>query len=129
MTSTKQDTPDNIDEYIAAFPAEVQEILEKIRKMIRESAPEAQETIKYKMPTFTLHGNLVFFAAFKRHISFYPPVTGAVELRSEVSAYEGPKGSLKFPLDRPIPYELIRRIVKFRVQENMDRVEEKRKRK
>lgn len=120
-----QVAPRNIDEYVAGFPQDVQEVLEKIRATIRKVAPEAEETIKYRMPTFTLKGNLVYFAAFKRHIGFYPPVTGARELRDELAGYEGPKGSLKFPLDRPIPYELIGKIVKFRVQENLNPAQEK----
>ena len=117
-----QATPRNIDEYIAALPADVQEVVRKIRMTIREAAPQATETIKYRMPTFIFRGNLVYFAAFKTHIGFYPPVTGSQELRSELAQYEGPKGSLKFPLDRPIPYELISTIVKFRVEENLGRV-------
>ncbi len=111
-------SPRNVDEYIAGFPANVQEILKRIRTTVRLAAPEAQETIKYKMPTFTLNGNLVYFAAFKNHIGMYPPVKGFKEARAELSAYEGPKGSLIFPLDKPIPYDLISRIVKFRVAEN-----------
>ena len=117
--------PRNIDEYIAGFPADVQAILGKIRMTVRVAAPEAKETIKYRMPTFVLQGDLVFFAAFKRHIGFYPPVTGLQKLRNELAPYEGPKGSLKFPLDRPIPYELIGTIVKFRVKENLERAKEK----
>lgn len=111
--------PKTIDEYIAVFPKDVQEILEKIRGTVKKAAPEAQETIKYDMPTFTLNGNLVHFATFKNHIGFFPPVKGLEKYRAELSAYEGPKGSLKFPLDKPIPYELIGEIVSFRVQENL----------
>ena len=114
-----------MDEYIAGFPKEVQEILERIRRTIKKSAPEAEETIKYKMPTFTLNGNLVYFAAFRNHIGFYPPVTGFKEIREELAAYEGPKGSLTFPFDKPIPYDLISRIVKFRVKENLERAKKK----
>ena len=127
MMSTKQTAPTDIDEYIAGFPTEVQEILEQIRRTIRKAAPGAEETIKYKMPTFTLNGNLVYFAAFKNHIGFYPPVTGFAAIRKELSIYEGPKGSLIFPFDEPIPFDLISRIVKFRVKENLTRAEAKRK--
>jgi uncharacterized protein YdhG (YjbR/CyaY superfamily) len=117
--------PKTIDEYIAVFPKDVQEILEKIRGTVKKAAPEAQETIKYDMPTFTLNGNLVHFATFKNHIGFFPPVKGLEKYRAELSAYEGPKGSLKFPLDKPIPYELIGEIVSFRVQENLEKAAKK----
>ena len=122
-----QTAPTTIDEYIADFPRDVQEILEKIRLTIRIAAPDAEETIKYRMPTFTLKGNLVYFAAFKKHIGFYPVPTGIEAFKSELSAYEGGKGSVKFPLDRPIPFDLISRIVKFRVKENLERAKMKRK--
>jgi uncharacterized protein YdhG (YjbR/CyaY superfamily) len=125
-----QTGPRTIDEYIAGFPKDVQEILEKIRMTIRKAAPDAEETIKYKIPTFTLKGNLVYFAAFKKHIGFYPPTsTGNVKFKKEISVYEGAKGSLKFPLVKPIPFGLISRIVKFRVKENLERAEAKRKKK
>ena len=126
MTAEKV-TPKTIDEYIANFPKDVQEVLEKIRMTIRKTAPDAKETIKYQMPTFTLAGNLVYFAAFKKHIGFYPPVKGMVKFKDELSAYEGPKGSLIFRLDKPIPYELISEIVKFRVLEIQERTESKKK--
>lgn len=118
---TNQTSPQNIDEYIAGFTENVQEILQKIRLTIHEAAPEAAETIKYQMPTFTLHGNLVYFAAWKKHIGFYPPVTGDEELKQALAVYEGPKGNLLFPLDQPIPYELITRLVQQRVKENLKR--------
>jgi uncharacterized protein YdhG (YjbR/CyaY superfamily) len=111
--------PTSIDEYIAGFPPEVQEILEKIRATIREAAPEAEETIKYRMPTFTLNGNLVHFAAFKKHIGFYPVPTGIEKFKKELSVYAGGKGSVQFPLDEPIPYDLINSIVRFRTEENL----------
>jgi uncharacterized protein YdhG (YjbR/CyaY superfamily) len=126
---TGQTAPKNIDEYIAGFPQDVQEILGKIRMTIRRAAPDAQETIKYQMPTFTLKGNLVHFAAFKKHIGFYPVPTGIEAFKHELSVYEGGKGSVKFPLDRPIPFGLISRIVKFRVKENLKRAETKAKKK
>jgi len=111
--------PKTIDEYIAACPADVQEILEKIRATIREAAPAAEETISYQMPTFSLYGNLVHFAAFKSHIGFYPIPTGIENFKKELSTYKTGKGSVQFPLDQPMPYDLIRKIVEFRVEENM----------
>ncbi len=126
---TDQTAPKNIDEYIAGFPQDVQEILEKIRLTIRKAAPDAEETIKYRMPTFTLKGNLVYFAAFKKHIGFYPVPTGIEKFKNELSAYEGAKGSVRFPLDKPIPYGLISKIVKFRVKENLTRAEAKERKK
>jgi uncharacterized protein YdhG (YjbR/CyaY superfamily) len=126
---TEQTTPENIDEYIAGFPQDVQEILEKIRLTIRKAAPEAEETISYQIPTFTLKGNLVHFAAFKKHIGFYPTSTGIKRFKNELSVYEGGKGSVKFPLNKPIPFALISKIVKFRVKENLDRAAAKAKKK
>ena len=117
--------PKNIDEYIAGFPQDVQAVLEKIRATVRKAAPDAEETIKYEMPTFMFNGNLVYFAAFKKHIGFYPPPTGLEKYKAEIASYAGPKGSLIFPLDKPIPYDLIHEIVKFRVKENLERVEAK----
>jgi len=124
-----QNVPKTIDEYIAGFPKDIQAILQKIRQTIREAAPEAHEKISYQIPTFTLEGNLVHFAAFKRHIGFYPVPTGIVAFKKELSAYEGGKGSVQFPLDRPIPFDLISRIVKFRVKENLAKAAAKRKEK
>jgi uncharacterized protein YdhG (YjbR/CyaY superfamily) len=108
-----------IDEYIAGFPPDVQAILEKVRQTIHQAAPAAQETINYAIPTFTLHGNLVHFAAFKKHIGFYPTPGGIERFKNELSAYEQAKGSVQFPIDQPIPYDLIGEIVRFRVQENL----------
>src|SRR5438105_4226291 len=99
-----QDVPRTIDEYIAGFPPDVQAILQKIRLTIRKAAPAAEETIKYQMPTFTLNGNLVYFAAFKKHIGFYPIPTGVEKFKQELSAYKTAKGSVQFPLDQPMPY-------------------------
>jgi uncharacterized protein YdhG (YjbR/CyaY superfamily) len=126
---TDQTAPKNIDEYIAGFPRDVQAILEKIRLTVRKAAPDAEETIKYQIPTFTLKGNLVHFAAFKKHIGFYPAPTGIGTFKNELSVYEGAKGSVRFPLDKPIPFALISKIVKFRVKENLDRAEAKQKKK
>lgn len=116
-----QTAPKNIDEYIAGFSGDIQEILAKIRLTIREAAPEAEETIKYQIPTFALKGNLVHFAAFKKHIGFYPAPQGIEQFKDELSVYEGAKGSVKFPLDQPIPFDLISKIVKFRVAENLEK--------
>ncbi len=116
----------NIDDYIASFAPEIQSILERIRLTIREAAPEAQEKISYQMPTFALRGNLVHFAAFKKHVGLYPPVLGDKKLKAEIAPYRGEKGNLKFPLDEAIPYALISRIVKFRVKEQVERAESKR---
>ena len=117
----------NIDEYIAGFPTEIQGILEEVRKTIGAAAPGARETIAYQIPTFTLNGNLVHFAAFKNHIGFYPTPTGIAKFKKQLSAYEGAKGSVQFPLNQPIPYALITRIVKFRVKENLERAAPKRR--
>jgi uncharacterized protein YdhG (YjbR/CyaY superfamily) len=117
---TNQTAPKNIDEYIAGFPNDVREILEKIRMTIRKAAPDAEETISYKMPTFNLKGHyLVYFAAYKNHIGFYAAPRGNAEFKEELSVYEAGKGTLKFPLDKPIPFDLISKIVKFRVKENL----------
>ena len=126
---THQTAAKNIDEYIAGFPNDVQETLEKIRMTIRRAAPAAEETISYQMPTFTLKGNLVHFAAYKKHIGFYPAPRGIEKFRKELSAYKGGKGSVRFPLDEPIPFDLIHKIVKFRVKNNLERAEAGRKKK
>lgn len=109
----------SIDEYIATFPIEIQKILEEIRVTIKSAAPQAEEKISYQMPTFDLKGNLVHFAAFKNHIGFYPTPSGIEKYKKELSIYVGAKGSVQFPSDKPIPYGLISKIVKFRVKENL----------
>ena len=108
----------SVDEYIAAFPVDIQKILEEIRAVIKAAAPQAQEKISYQMPTFFLNGNLVHFAAFKNHIGFYPTPSGIEAFQKELSVYDGAKGSVQFPIDEPMPLKLISRIVKFRVAEN-----------
>ena len=108
----------NIDEYISGFPGEVRIFLQQIRATIKEAAPDAEETIKYGIPTFTLKGNLVHFAAFKNHIGFYPAPTGLEAFKDELSDYKQGKGSVQFPLDQPMPLNLVRRIVKYRVAQN-----------
>ena len=112
--------PKTIDEYIAGFPKDVQDILQKIRGIIKEAAPEAEETIKYQIPTFVLNGNLVHFAAFQKHIGFYPTPSGIEHFKKALAAYNSAKGSVQFPLDSPIPYDLIKKVVRFRVKENRE---------
>ncbi len=114
-----------IDEYIALFPAPVQEIMQTLRKVIKEAAPDATEKISWEMPTFVLHGNLIHFAGHKKHIGLYPGPDGIAAFQEELSEYKGAKGSVQFPYDKPIPYELISRIVKYRVVENIREAEEK----
>ena len=126
---TNQKAPGTIDEFIEGFPEDVRKILKKIRTTIRKAAPGAGEAIKYGIPTFTLKGNLVHFSAYKKHIGFYPTPSGIGKFKKELSVYKGSKGTVRFPLDKPVPYSLIRSIVRFRVQENLERAEAKRKKK
>jgi uncharacterized protein YdhG (YjbR/CyaY superfamily) len=119
------DKAKDIDEYIAGFPNDVQTILEQVRATIKAAAPEAGETISYAIPTFTLNGNLVHFAAFKSHIGFYPTPTGIDEFEQELSVYKQGKGSVQYPLDQPMPLDLITRMVKFRVKKNAEKVAKK----
>jgi uncharacterized protein YdhG (YjbR/CyaY superfamily) len=121
--------PETIDEYISGFPPDVQEKLTRIRSIIHDAAPQAEETIKYQIPTFVLNGNLVHFAAFKSHIGLYPTPSGIEKFKDELKDVEISKGTIRFPLDRPIPYDLISEIVSFRVQENLDRAAAKAKKK
>lgn len=107
-----------IDQYIESFPGGVQKLLTELRSTIRQAAPEAVEKISYRMPTFYLRGNLVHFAAFSRHIGFYPGPSAIVAFQDELKGYKWAKGSVQFPLDRPLPLDLITRIVRFRVEEN-----------
>jgi len=116
---TNSNKPRDIDEYIHTFPDEVQEILENIRQTIKEAAPDAKEKISYGIPTFTLNGNLVHFAGYKKHIGFYPTPSGIEKFKKELTEFESAKGSVKFPLDKPIPYGLIGEITRFRVKENL----------
>lgn len=112
-------TPETIDEYIAAFPPKVQSILEKMRQTIRKAAPDATEKISYRMPTFYLNGNLVHFAAFDHHIGLYPTSSGVSAFRDELTGYKTSKGAIQFPLDEPLPLGLVKKIVAFRVTENI----------
>jgi len=111
----------NIDDYIASFPHETQLILEQLRLTIRKAAPDAKETINYGIPTFTLKGNLVHFAAFKNHVGFYPTPSGIEAFKKELSVYEGAKGSVKFPISELLPFDLVRKIVEFRVKEGLEK--------
>ncbi len=117
---------EGVSGYIAQFPAEVQDVLEKVRATIRKAAPEAIETISYRMPAFKLHGILVYFAAWKHHIGLYPPVSGDEALEQAAAKYAGPKGNLQFPLDQPIPYRLIERIIRWRVKQDTEKAAAKR---
>jgi uncharacterized protein YdhG (YjbR/CyaY superfamily) len=108
----------NIDGYISQFPADVQAVLQEVRETISHAAPEAQETISYQMPAFRQHGILVYFAAWKKHIGMYPPISGDKTLENALARYAGPKGNLQFPLDEPMPFDLIERIVKLRVKQD-----------
>lgn len=119
----------SIDEYISNFPPEVQGILKNLRKVIKESAPDAEEKISYQMPAFALHGNLVYFAAYRNHIGFYPTSSGIDAFKHELLEYKTSKGAVQFPIKKPLPYELISKIVKFRVAENIKKAEEKLKKK
>ena len=110
---------ESIDVYILNAPREIQEVLKMLRKVIKESAPDSQEKISWGMPTFVLHGNLVHFAAHKNHIGFYPGPTGIEEFKNELSTYKSSKGAVQFPIGKPMPYELISKIVKYRVAENI----------
>jgi uncharacterized protein YdhG (YjbR/CyaY superfamily) len=113
--------PQNIDEYIGRFPKDVQEILEKLRQTIRESAPDAEEAISYQMPTFKLNGNLVHFAAYKRHFGFYPAPSAIEQFKDELSGYKTSKGAIQFPINEPLPYALVGEMVKFRVKQNREK--------
>jgi uncharacterized protein YdhG (YjbR/CyaY superfamily) len=116
----KKNNFQTIDEYINSFPRNIQVFLEDIRQTIRTAAPDATETISYQMPTFKLNGNLVHFAAYKNHIGFYPAPSGIEAFKRELSPYKWSKGAVQFPLDRPIPLDLVKKIVVFRVKENLN---------
>src|SRR5437660_934150 len=118
--------PNDIGAYISQFPTDVQKVLQKVRQAIRTAAPEAKEVISYQMPAFRQHGILVYFAAWKKHIGLYPPITGDAATEKAMGKYAGPKGNLQFPLNEPIPYDLINRIVKLRVKQDRETAETKR---
>ena len=111
-----------VDEYIGRFPEEVQTMLEQLRSAIIKAAPEAEEVISYQMPAYKYHGILVYFAAYKKHIGFYPTASGISNFREELSIYKGAKGSVQFPLDQPLPIDLITKIIAFRVKQNTDKI-------
>jgi uncharacterized protein YdhG (YjbR/CyaY superfamily) len=113
--------PKTIDGYIAMFPKNVQDMLKKLRRVIGESAPGAEETISYGIPTFKLNGYLVHFAAYKNHIGFYPTSSGIEAFKKELLSYKWAKGSVQFPLDKPIPFDLVKKIVAYRVKENLSK--------
>jgi uncharacterized protein YdhG (YjbR/CyaY superfamily) len=117
----------SIDEYIAAHPEEIQKLLEEMRAIIKAAAPDAEEKISYQLPTFYQRGNLVHFAAHKNHIGFYPAPSGIYAFTDQLSVYESSKGAVQFPIDKPLPRELISRIVQFRVTENLQKAESKSK--
>lgn len=116
---------ETIDDYIAGFPPGVQKLLRKVRATVRKAAPGAEEGISYRIPVFRFHGDVAYFAAFKKHIGLYPRVSGIRKFKKELSGYQSAKGSVQFPLEQPIPYGLIGRIVKFRVKENLKRAKAK----
>jgi uncharacterized protein YdhG (YjbR/CyaY superfamily) len=109
----------NVDEYIAAFPKDTQLLLEQLRATIRKAVPQVEEMMSYQMPAYKFHGMLVYFAGYKNHIGFYPTSTGIAAFKKELSVYKGAKGSVQFPIDKPLPLRLINKIVKFRVNENL----------
>jgi uncharacterized protein YdhG (YjbR/CyaY superfamily) len=115
--------PENIDEYIANFPAHIQEKLEEIRAVIRKAVPEAEEKISYQMPAFAYKGILVYFAGYTNHIGFYPTSTGVEMFKNELAGYKCSKGTIQFPIDKPLPSDLITKIVIFRLNENLMRAE------
>jgi uncharacterized protein YdhG (YjbR/CyaY superfamily) len=119
------ETPKNIDDYAGRFPKEVQQLLKNMRLAIKKAAPQAKETISYGIPAFTLNGMLVWFAAFKSHIGFYPRASAIAAFKKELSAYKRAKGSVQFPFDEPLPLALVSRIVKFRVQQNLSKSKKK----
>jgi uncharacterized protein YdhG (YjbR/CyaY superfamily) len=123
----KAQKPTDIDGYISTFPADMQAVLKKVGETIRRAAPDAKEVISYQMPAFKQHGILVYFAVWKKHIGLYPPISGDKALEKAVARYAGPKGNLQFPLDDPIPYDLIERIVKLRVKQDNEKAAAKRK--
>ena len=127
MAKTKK--PPDIDGYISLFPEDVQPVLQEVRATIRRAAPNAEETISYQMPAFRQHGILVYFAAWKKHVGLYPPITGDKAIEKAVARYAGPKGNLQFPLDEPMPLALIERIVKLRVKQDEAKAAARRRKK
>jgi uncharacterized protein YdhG (YjbR/CyaY superfamily) len=119
--ATSRKAPKNFDDYLDRFPKDVQQLLRKMRLTVKKAAPQAKEKISYGIPAFTLNGMLVWFAAFKNHIGFYPRTSAIASFKKELSRYKGAKGSVQFPFDQPLPFPLISRIVKFRLKENLSK--------
>ena len=117
MATARQ--PASVDEYVSAFAPEVQALLQQVRQAVRNAAPDAREVISYRMPALKQHGVLIYFAAFKNHIGFYPPIRGDARLEAAAARYAGEKGNLRFPLDEPIPYALIERLTRLRVGQDL----------
>jgi uncharacterized protein YdhG (YjbR/CyaY superfamily) len=116
-----QNAVENVDKYIEQFPPEIRELLDQMRKVIRKAAPNAEETISYAIPSYKLNGMLVHFAAFSKHIGFYPGAGGIAEFADELAGYKTSKGTVQFPFDRPLPLDLVKRIVKFRIKQNLEK--------
>jgi uncharacterized protein YdhG (YjbR/CyaY superfamily) len=126
FTSTMDTTiPKTIDEYIERFPSEVQDMLVQLRAAIRQAAPEAEDVISYQMPAFKYHGIIVYFAAYKKHIGFYPTSSGISQFKQELTGYKSAKGSVQFPLDKPLPLDIISNIIRFKVMENEAKIRAK----
>lgn len=123
--ATSRKRPNDFDDYLNRFPKEVQQRLQKMRLTVKRAAPQAKEKISYGIPSFTLNGMLVWFAAFKNHIGFYPRTSAIAAFKKELSVYKGAKGSVQFPFDKPLPLALISRMVKFRVKENLSKGKKK----
>lgn len=121
----KRPKPASVDDYIAGFSPEVQHLLQAVRAVVRRAAPEAEEVISYQIPAYRQAGMLVYFAAFKQHLGFYPPVKGDAQLMQDIAPYAGDKGNLRFPYSQPMPFELIERITRLRVQQNLDKASAK----
>ena len=121
----KRPTPASVDDYIAGFSPEVQHLLQAVRAVVRRAAPEAEEVISYQIPAYRQAGMLVYFAAFKQHLGFYPPVMGDAQLAQDIAPYAGQKGNLRFPYSQPMPFELIERITRLRLQQNLDKASAK----
>ena len=117
--ATSPSTPLNVDQYIATFAPQVQAVLQQVRQVVRDAAPDAKEVISYRMPALKQNGILVYFAAFKKHFGFYPPIKGDARLEKAAAPYAGEKGNLRFPLDKPMPFELMRRLTKLRVKQDL----------
>jgi uncharacterized protein YdhG (YjbR/CyaY superfamily) len=127
MKATSNTKFKTVDEYLSTFPTNTKKILKELRETIKQAAPQAEELISYNMPAFKLHGMLVYYAAYTGHIGFYPTPSGIEAFKKELSEYEIAKGSIKFPIDRPIPFDLISKIVNFRLRENLEREKAKKK--